>query len=99
MNSEFCFLLINICNNSIIDLARATIIDLCRVPVSCLEFYLCPANILYHNTHVGIRLYFIWWLLKEPFIFKLSKLSLEGRSQQCQLTSCGRHRLGNIFAS
>ena len=73
MNSEFCCLLINIRNNSIIDLARATIIDLCRVPVSCLEFYLCPANILYHNTHVGIRLYFIWWLLKEPVFFFQTK--------------------------
>ena len=67
MNSEFCFVLINIRNNSIIDLARAMIIDLCRVPVSCLEFNLCPANILYHNTRWYKTLFYL--VAPKPFFF------------------------------
>ena len=44
------------------------------------------------------RLWFIWWLLKEPFVFKLRKLTLVDRTQQCQRVSRRDHQ-DNISAN
>ena len=44
------------------------------------------------------RLCFIWWLLKEPFVFKLRKLTLVDRTQQCQRVSRRDHQ-DNISAN